>query len=591
MREAKTIRLLMPLLGSCGWLVPTTILLGAASAMAESAGLSLFVPLFATMEKRADLPQAPGFFQSFFKAILSRLPSGDPLPYIAALILVLAVCKATLTFSHSILSAHINARATHKIRAQVFSTLMGLSQERLDQAGYGRLINLLSTDTWHTSDAISVFIGVVVNLCTIAVFSALLMTLSWKLTLLTAVGVAAVSAFLQMVTAGARRLGNEAVKVNSVLSDHMLDALEGIREIQMFGLRSYRQRLFDAVSQSVRRIYFRLDLLQRAVTPLSEILYVTLLLGLLLIAVASHGAISRIVVFTLILYRMQPQIRQLDSARLTLVALSTPVEEVMRFLGSEQPAPPGGMSAQAVRQAIEFEAVCFSYGGGTFRLENLSFAIPARMTTAIIGRSGCGKSTLIRLLCRFYEPTNGAIYVDGKLLSELQASQWREQIAWVSQDAHLFRASVYDNIRYGRIGATRDEVFAAAVLAGVDTFVAQLPKGYETKIGCGGAEISSGQVQRIALARAFVRKASVLILDEATNALDSSSEEFIQERLRQVAGQHTVIVISHRLSTIKFADHVLVLEDGRIFEQGTPSQLSTRNGFFARMRELQHVEF
>ena len=597
LKEAKTIRLLMPLLRAYGWALPVTVLLGTASSFAESLGLSLFVPLLASLEGGANLSQAPAGLQAFFHLVLARMPAGNPLPYIVGLILILTFAKAALTFSHSVLASHISSRATHSVRTRIFSKLMDVSQQTLDRTSSGRLVNLLATDTWHTSDAISLFIGLVVNLCSIAVFSLLLLAISWKLTILVAAGVAAVSAAVQIVTAGARRLGQEGVKANAVLSEHMLDALEGLREIQMFGLRSYRQKLFDAVSQTVRSIYFRLDLLHRAAAPLSEILYVALLLGLLLIGVASHGSIAGMIVFLLVLYRLQPQIRQLDSARLSLVALTTPVEEVMRFLAAEPKGMASRAPVRALRNAIEFDDVSFSYGDEfEFRLDNLSFTVPAGSTTAIVGRSGSGKSTLIRLLCRFYDPASGTIYVDGQPLSEFDTGRWREQIAWVSQDAHLFRASVYENIRYGRIEATPGEVIAAAVLAGVDTFVAQLPEGYDTKIGnggigSGGADLSNGQVQRIALARAFVRKASILILDEATNALDSLSEESIQERLRQVAGQHTVIVISHRLSTVKNADHVVVLEEGRISEQGTPAQLSSRRGFFAQMRELQHVDF
>ncbi len=592
MKEAKTIRLLMPLLGPYGWALPATVLLGTASSFAESVGLSLFVPLLASLDRGPNLPQAPAGLQGFFHFVLARLPAANPLPHIVGLILVLTVAKAALTFGHSVLASHISSRATYSVRTRIFSKLMDVSQQTLDQTSSGRLVNLLATDTWHTSDAISLFIGLVVNLCSIAVFSLLLMAISWKLTIVVAAGVAAVSAVVQVVTAGARRLGQDGVKANAILSEHMLDALEGLREIQMLGLRSYRQKLFDTVSQTVRSIYFRLDLLHRAAAPLSEILYVALLLGLLLIGVASHGSIPGIIVFLLVLYRLQPQIRQLDSARLSLVALTTPVEEVMRFLAEKPHGITSGAPARPLRNAIEFDDVSFSYGDKfEFRLDNLSFRVPAGSTTAIVGRSGSGKSTLIRLLCRFYEPANGTIYVDGRPLSTFDTSRWREQIAWVSQDAHLFRASVYENIRYGRIGATTSEVIAAAVLAGVDTFVAQLPEGYDTKVGSGGADLSNGQVQRIALARAFVRKASILILDEATNALDSLSEESIQERLRQVAGRHTVIVISHRLSTVKNADHVVVLEEGRISEQGTPAQLASRRGFFAQMRELQHVNF
>lgn len=598
MKEARTIRLLLPLLRGYGWALPVTILLGIASSLAESVGLSLFVPLFASLGPNADLRPTSGGLQTLFQFVLSHVPPGNPLPYIVGLIILLTLSKAALTFGHSVLVSHISAEATHSVRSRLLSSLMRISQAQLDRTGTARLVNLLGTDTWHTGDAISLFVGLVIHLCSVAVFSMLLLALSWKLTLLMACGVVVVSGAVQLVTAGARRLGQQAVKANTILSENMLDALHGIREIQMFDLYGIRQRLFDEASRRVKAIYFRLDLLHRSVSPLSEILYVSLLLGLLLIGVRTHGSVPNIIVFLLVLYRLQPQIRQLDAARLSLVSLTASVEEVTRFAGCKAACkaaagkPNAAVPTPEFARSIEFDRVSFSYGDEfEFRLANLSFQIPAGLTTAIVGRSGSGKSSLIRLLCRFYEPVSGAIYVDGKALAEMDSQLWRERIAWVSQEAYLFQATVFDNILYGRLSASRQDVTAASILAGADEFIQQLPEGYATKVGTGGVELSGGQLQRIALARAFLRDASILILDEATNALDSLSEDSIQERLRKLEGRYTVIVISHRLSTVRHADRVLVIEDGRITEHGTPAQLSAGRGFFARMKELQHVDF
>jgi subfamily B ATP-binding cassette protein MsbA len=468
----------------------------------------------------------------------------------------------------------------------------------MDTIGTGRLINLLATDTWHTSDAIALLLGLVINVCSIAVFTLLLVALSWKLTLLVVLGVAIVSAIIQIVTRAARRLGKEGVDANTTLSDHMLDALEGVREIQMFGLRRHRQALFDGLSGRVRSIFLRLDLFHRATAPLSELLYISLLLGLLLAGVAAHGSIPSIIVFLLVLYRLQPQIRQVDSARLSLVSLTTSVEEVMRFL-----QPPAAhlldsrpMAAPlpidfAPGDAIEFEDVSFAYDPASeFRIEHLNIRISLGQSTGIVGRSGSGKSTLVSLLARFYEPNGGQILIGGRALSAVDVDAWRSRLAWVSQDAHLFRTTIRENIRYGRLDATDDEIISAAIDADAHDFIRSLPDGYDTRVGSGGTDLSSGQVQRITLARAIVRKPEILILDEATNALDSLSEEFIRARLETMSGPHTLITISHRLSAVRGADHVIVLDRGTVSEQGPPSLLSRRRGFFARVKELQHAD-
>lgn len=572
-------------------MLPATVLLGVVSSFAESVGLSLFVPLLQTLDPQTYSAAGSDHLAAFFQFILRRLPPGPALPYIAGLIFLMTVCKGVLTYGDSLLAASINSRITHGLRSHIFSRLLKIRQSALEESGTGRLVNLLATDTWHTSDAISLFIGMVINLCSIVVFAALLVALSWQLTVLFAVGVVVVSLLLRIVTFRARQWGQQSVDANTVMSEHMLDALDGVREVQMYSLTEHRQSLFDAISSRVRSIYFKLDVLHRMVSPMSEILYVGLLLGLLLVGVAGIRSVPTVIVFLLVLYRLQPQIRQLDSARLSLVALASSVEAVTGFLRTPPAPEPRLLPAPVCRRAIEFSHVSFSYGADReFVLQDVSFRIPMGKITAIVGPSGSGKSTVINLLCRFYEPSHGHISADDTASSAISAEAWRERISWVAQDAHLFSASVLENIRYGRIDATNAEVVQAAMQADADSFIRMLPDGYETKIGNGGTPLSSGQAQRIALARAFVRKASLVILDEATNALDSLSEDWIHGYLRDWAGRQTVILVSHRLSTVSHADQVIVLSNGRVVEQGSPRELVARRGLFSKLHDLQHVE-
>jgi ABC-type multidrug transport system fused ATPase/permease subunit len=372
----------------------------------------------------------------------------------------------------------------------------------------------------------------------------------------------------------------------------MLDGLGGIDVIQMFGLEAHRQKMFEVVSERVRSVYFRLDLLHRAMPPISEILYIGLLLGVLLIGVSARNSVATVVVFLLVVYRLQPQIRQFDSGRLSLIALTSSVEDVTRFLETSHLCRPLTESpVESLQREVHFDRVSFFYGAeDEFALRDLCFQIPYGRTTAILGASGSGKTTLLSLLCRFREPSCGEIRVDGRLLSNLDRHDWRKQIAWAGQDTYLFSESVRENIRYGKLGASDEEIVAAAIEADADRFIRELPDAYETKVGNGGITLSGGQMQRIALARALLRDPAILILDEATSALDSISEDCIQKFLRKKAGRQTVIVISHRLSTVRHADHVIILSGGRITEQGSPKELLERRGFFFKLRELQNVE-
>jgi subfamily B ATP-binding cassette protein MsbA len=421
----------------------------------------------------------------------------------------------------------------------------------------------------------------------------LLRAISWQLTLVVVVGVALISTLLQMISLGARTLGRDGVEANAILSEQMLDGLHGIEVVQMFGLRDLRQRLFDTVSDRVRAIYFRLDLLHRAAPPLSEILYVGLLLAILLTGMGLRHSLPAVMIFLLLLYRLQPQIRQFDSGRLTLNVLTSSVEDTTRFLKvpAQLPQRHGVPHRGTPAPELRFEGVRFSYDSeAAFALNGASFRIPAGKTTAIVGPSGSGKTTIIGLLCGFREPFAGEIRVNGRPLSSFNVDEWRSQIAWAGQDSYLFNATIRENIRYGNIDADENQVIRAAIQADADDFIRGLPKGYDTKVGNEGVPLSGGQTQRLALARALLRGSSVLILDEATSALDSISEESIQNYLLDSRGSRTLIVISHRLSSVKYADHIVVLNKGRVIEEGSPPELFTRRGLLSRLQELQSVK-
>jgi subfamily B ATP-binding cassette protein MsbA len=217
----------------------------------------------------------------------------------------------------------------------------------------------------------------------------------------------------------------------------------------------------------------------------------------------------------------------------------------------------------------------------------VSFDIPRGTLTAIVGRSGAGKSTLVDLLFRFRDPTGGQILVDGVPLRDLRLASWRRRVALMSQDVQLLNDTVASNIGFGRADATRLDIERAAELAGASAFIAQLPQSYDTMIGDAGARLSGGQRQRIALARTILRDPDLLLLDEATNALDNETEREFQLALRRYAQGRTVVVIAHRLSTVEEADQVIVLDDGRLVETGPPAVLLKARGAFARLHGLQ----
>jgi subfamily B ATP-binding cassette protein MsbA len=238
--------------------------------------------------------------------------------------------------------------------------------------------------------------------------------------------------------------------------------------------------------------------------------------------------------------------------------------------------------------SLEFRDVSFSYGDGPV-LERINVEVPRGMRLGLAGESGSGKSSMLNLLFRFYDPTGGSIAIDGVPIDEFRLADLRGQFALVSQDVLLFNTTVAENIGYGKAGATREEIIAAAKEAHAHDFISALPQGYDTPLGERGQRLSGGQRQRIAIARAFVRNAPILVLDEATAALDSQSEAEVQKAIDDLAENRTVICVAHRLSTLRSMDRILVLQRGRVVESGRFDELLARGGLFAGMAARQSI--
>jgi ATP-binding cassette, subfamily B, bacterial MsbA len=419
----------------------------------------------------------------------------------------------------------------------------------------------------------------------------LLLLISWKLTLITGCLLLLISQIVQVLTRSVKQLSRQATSANARLSQRLLETFHGSRLIRAFGRESYEEGRFDAASRHVSKIFWRMEKVSGLVNPLSEILAAALLLGILVVTtMRAPGQMAASVTFLILLYRLQPRIRQLDGDRVALSAYSASVEEVKRLLDeTDKPYLRGGVRVPtSIEREIVLENVSLRYDANeNGALEDVSCSIKIGQTTALVGPSGAGKSSLINLICRFYDPSLGRVLVDGVPLPELDLGWWRSQIALVSQDIVLFNASVADNIRYGKLDATHEELLEAARQAHALEFIESLPDGFKTPLGDWGLRLSGGQRQRLALARAFIRDPKILILDEATNSLDLISEKVIQDALQEFGQDRTVLIIAHRISTIEHASKVIVLEKGRVAESGSVNELLAKGGLFSRFYKLQ----
>ncbi|MER8639802.1 MULTISPECIES: ABC transporter ATP-binding protein [unclassified Mesorhizobium] len=560
-------------------LLPAVVVLGLLSAALEGFGIGLIIPLLNIIMGQQGQTGMAGF-SAVFQHVGSSLSERDRLIVISVAILGSIVLKNLFAFANTLLTTFIYGKASHSIRSALSERLLRVGYPFFLQQSPGRLLNIISNESWRASDAIQITLGAIVNASAAIILLAFLLLLSWQMTLLVTLGLALVQVAHAVLSANLKAPSRSVASRNSQLASQMLHLVHAGRLIRIFGQEQREKAAFDQASDAVRRAAFVLLTRQGALPPLTEVLHAMLFLAVVIGAWFANVSFPLIVAFVILLYRLQPYMRSLQMAWSQLQGLSGSLEEVTWMLDpSDKPAPPQGSAAfPGLSQGIKFEDVTFTYSGSEQRavvLHAASFDIRSGRSTALIGRSGAGKTTIVNLLCRFVEPDSGRILVDGSPLDRIDPGQWRKHIALASQELELVDGTIFDNIIYGQDAASADDAERAAKLAEAHGFIEQLPQGYWTVVGYRGVNLSAGQRQRIALARALVRDPDILILDEATNAVDGLSEAAIVETLKSRAGRRTTIVISHHRSTISFCDDVVILSHGRVKKQAPFAALAT----------------
>ena len=591
--EIAAIRTVLGLFGFRRGAVAVVVALGLLASVSEGIGLYLFLPLFDTLAKAGDGGVADlSGYSGPLAAWIQGMPAARAVLVLVALVVASIAMKNAIAFANAALFAGINCRAGHVLRSRLYRQILGAGALHLQRTDSGQIANAMLSETWRTVEALGIVYRLIVNSIAALVLLALLAILSWQGALIVLPVALIIQSLLYRMTRRTRRISTESVAANSAMIGRFWETMEGLPTIRSFDRADPEQARFDKVSDRVRRVFLRMQLIQNTITPTFEVVVacVVAVLSLVLFRFGLGGA--DIAVFMLVLLRLQIPLRGIGRGRNQLLQVGGAVDEV-RAVGDACAAshlPDGSRAFPALTGGIRFENVDYTYPDRERpSLSGVTFEIPARSSVAIVGRSGAGKSTLISLLCRDMFPDGGAILADGTDLRQIRNADWRARIGLVPQIVHLFNASVADNIAYGLTGATRDQVRRAARLAHCDRFIEDLPKGYDTGIGDKGVRLSGGQRQRLALARALIREPDMLILDEATNSLDSESEQAIQTALAGLHRSMTLVSIAHRLSTVQAADSIVVLENGRIAEQGTAADLRRQGGLFAHLELLQQT--
>lgn len=582
----EVVKKILPFFRLYPWSLPAIVILAILASLAEGIGIGLFIPFLESLNQTGGYEPSESWLVDSLGRLFDSVPPPHRLLVISISIFSSIVLKASLSYANLSLFHWMDARIIHHLRSGIVRRLFSVNYRFLECSETGYILNTLADETWRTSEALSVLVKFIANASTLVIFVLLLLLISWKLTLLVVVVMMIISMISRWITRKAEELGHEVTRASAEVTTREIECVEGMKVIRTYGREPYEQQRFDDASERESKSVMRVSITRESVTPVYEILAGAFLVFLLYYSFKSGESLTVLLVFIFILYRLLPLVKLLDASRIHMLSLAGAVNAVTSLFDQSDPHPvtSGQIPFHHLKREIRFDHLDFRYDPQEPpALENISISLPVHKTTALVGRSGSGKSTLIKLILRLYETEAGEILVDGRSLAELELVSWRSRISMVSQELYIFNASVRDNITYGCPEASDEEIITAARQAEADEFIRTLPEGYDTRLGERGVRLSGGQRQRIALARAIIRDPDILILDEATNALDSISENLIQTALKKLQKNRTMIVIAHRLSTVEHADNIIVLEHGKVVEQGTFQQLLEQDGLFSQL--------
>ncbi len=507
---------------------------------------------------------------------------------------VIAIVGAISSYLENYLTTSVGQSVMHDLRQTLYHHIHRLSLAEHDEKRTGDLIGRVTTDI----EAIQAFIttallGILSSVLTLLGIIGIMLYLNWRFTLISLAIAPALFAVVYVFTRRIKKASRDVRKKESELLSIVQEVFTSIRVVKAFAREDYEERRFERQSLENVETALQARNLKGTLAPIVDIIVAIgtcLMLGYgARLVIAGQLSPGGLVLFLFYLGMMYKPMRDLSKMTDTVSKAEVGFDRIREVLDTESGMRdlPGARRAGRFKGKIEFDNVAFGYSHDQLILKDLNFTIEPGQVAAFVGPTGGGKSTLISLVARFYDPLTGEVKIDGTNIRKFTMKSLRQQISFVLQETLLFRATVWENIAYGRPEARREEIINAAKLANADEFISEMPDGYGTLVGERGVNLSGGQRQRIAIARAVIRNTPILILDEPTSGLDAVAEQTVFEALERLMKGKTSIVIAHHLATVRHADIIFVVKDNTLVERGSHDELLAAGGLYSELYEIQ----
>lgn len=560
-------------------------------------GLAAPWPLKVVLDSVVGHHPLPGWLHGLLQPLLGGEGKMHIAGLAAIMVVVIAVVAAVASYVANYLTETVGQRIGNDLRTRAYHHLQQLSLNYFDTHRVGPILSTLTDDV----DTIQGFasastLGIATDLLTIVGMLLMMLWLQWDFTLVALAVAPLLLLFVSRIRKAVKEATHEVRRRESDIVAVAEEGLQSIRVVKAFDREEMQERQLAIAGQQAVDAALNARRVKSVVSPIVGVVVaactaLVLWRGSALILAGAMTA-GTLTVFISYLASFFKPVQDLAKLTNTIAMASVGVDRVNALLTAETSVQEkaDAIDAPRIKGAISFERVAFSYDSETPVLRDVTFEVQPGQLVGVVGHTGSGKSSLVSLIPRFYDPSVGTVRVDGVDLRDYKLHELRRQIAYVLQDTVLFRGTIRDNIAFGRPDADHDEIVEMAKLANAHEFISEMPQGYDSPVGERGLTLSGGQRQRIGIARALIRDSPILILDEPTAALDAESERLVMSALQRLMKDRTVITIAHRLSTIRDADKIVVLEEGRVVEEGTHTELLSAGGRYADLHRIQYED-